>query len=72
MQYLFRTCCGRQSGMHGEAELTVGELNDILNKIANASGEEQVKLFTYLIQNTTALQMRWIVQIILRDLKVRC
>ena len=58
--------------MSGEAELTVGELNDILNKLAGGGGEEQVKLFTHLIQITTATQMRWIVQIVLRDLKVRC
>jgi DNA ligase-4 len=59
--------------MSGEAELTVGELNDILNKLANASGGDgQVKLFSHLIQVTTATQMRWIVQIVLRDLKVSC
>lgn len=58
--------------MPGEADLTVGEINDILNKIASASGsDEQVKLFSHLIQATTARQMRWIVQIVLRDLKVR-
>jgi len=58
--------------MPGEADLTVGDINDILNKIASAIGsDEQVKLFSHLIQATTARQMRWIVQIVLRDLKVR-
>ena len=57
--------------MPGEADMTVGDLNRLLDQLAGeAPGEERVAIFSHLIRVTTPEQMRWIVQIVLRDLKV--
>ncbi|KAJ0182354.1 hypothetical protein K1T71_001723 [Dendrolimus kikuchii] len=56
--------------------LTVGDINEILDKIANAeTGNEKreknlQKIFTGLMKTVTASQCKWVFRIILKDLKI--
>ena len=69
-QYLFKACCGRQPGTPEEMTLTVGQLNHYLDQLAgDGVNEGKVKTLTQLLQVTTPNQMKWIIQILLRDLK---
>ena len=86
-QYLFRNNCGRQAGTPAESELTIGELNRQLDRLARSdaagagqgaaadaanrakAGEVRVGILRHLLRITTPRQMRWIVQLILRELK---
>ena len=70
LQYLFKACCGRQPGTPEEMKLTVGQLNLYLDQLAgDGVNEGKVKTLTQLLQVTTPNQMKWIIQILLRDLK---
>ncbi len=72
LQYLFKDCCGRQAGTPEEMKLTIGEVNHYLNQLAGDEGNEsKVNVLTQLLQVTTPNQMKWIIQILLRDLKVQ-
>ena len=52
-------------------KLTIGEVNHYLDQLAGDEGNEsKVKVLTQLLQVTTPNQMKWIIQILLRDLKV--
>ena len=53
-------------------KLTIGEVNHYLDQLAGDEGNEsKVKVLTQLLQVTTPNQMKWIIQILLRDLKVQ-
>ena len=53
-------------------KLTIGEVNHYLDRLAGDEGNEsKVKVLTQLLQVTTPNQMKWIIQILLQDLKVR-
>jgi DNA ligase-4 len=51
-----------------KSTLTVRRLNEILDQLANTT--DQVKCFRDLIRETNAAEMKWIVRIILKDLKL--
>ena len=70
MQYLFKACCGRQPGTPEEMKLTIGQLNHYLDQLAGDVGNDgKVNVLTQLLQVTTPNQMKWIIQILLKDLK---
>jgi DNA ligase-4 len=48
--------------------LTVKRLNEILEQLANTT--DQIKCFRDLIKESNAAEMKWIVRIILKDLKL--
>ena len=71
VQYLFREYCGRQPGTPDALKLTVGEVNRYLDQLAgDEANAGKVRVLRDLLQVTTSNQMKWIVQILLRDLKV--
>ncbi len=52
-------------------ELTVGEVNIMLDRLAGASGEaEQLPIFEEFYQGMNAEELMWLVRIILKDMKV--
>ncbi|KAL8096103.1 hypothetical protein AgCh_037168 [Apium graveolens] len=52
-------------------ELTIKELNDILDRLASSENRaEKTSVLSELIQKTNAQEMKWIVMIILKDLKL--
>ncbi|CAH0693354.1 unnamed protein product [Chilo suppressalis] len=57
-----------------ESEVTVGKINEILDKIANAEvgnkGSALDDVFGYALKNLTAEQFKWFLRIILKDLKL--
>ena len=70
MQYLFKACCGRQPGTPEEMKLTIGQVNRYLDQLAgDEANDGKVKVLTQLLQVTTPNQMKWIIQILLKDLK---
>ena len=70
LQYLFKACCGRQPGTPEEMKLNVGQLNQYLDQLAgDVENNGKVKVLTQLLQVTTPNQMKWIIQILLKDLK---
>ncbi|OMO77093.1 DNA ligase, ATP-dependent [Corchorus capsularis] len=51
--------------------LTVKELNDLLDRLASAENRaEKTAILSTLINNTNAQEMKWIIMIILKDLKL--
>ena len=50
------------------SRLTVKRLNELLDNLV--STQEQKKVFTQLIMETNAEELKWIVRIILKDLKL--
>ncbi len=51
-------------------KLTIGQLNHYLDRLAGDVGNDgKVNVLTQLLQVTTPNQMKWIVQILLKDLK---
>ncbi|KAL2340527.1 hypothetical protein Fmac_008467 [Flemingia macrophylla] len=51
--------------------LTIGELNELLDRLASAENRaEKVLVLSTLIQKTNAQEMKWIIMIILKDLKL--
>ena len=71
MQYLFREYCGRQPETPDALKLTVGEVNHYLDQLAgDEANDGKVRVLRDLLQVTTPNQMKWIIQILLRDLKV--
>ncbi|KAL4853400.1 Dynamin-related protein 5A [Chlorella vulgaris] len=68
--HIFMACCDSDPSM--EKTLKVGELNTDLDRLVAAAGktDEQAVIFRELMQKTTPDQMYWIVQIILRNLKI--
>ena len=71
LQYLFREYCGRQPETPDALKLTVGEVNHYLDQLAgDEANDGKVRVLRDLLQVTTPNQMKWIVQILLRDLKV--
>ncbi len=72
MQYLFREYCGRQPETPDALKLTVGEVNHYLDQLAgDEANDGKVRVLRDLLQVTTPNQMKWIIQILLRDLKVQ-
>lgn len=70
-QYLFSKSCGRQEGTPQARMLTVGEVNEKLNQLAyEDTSEGKIAALRWLVLHTTTRQMRWIVGIILKDIKV--
>ena len=70
LQCLYNDHCGRQPNTPAADLLTVGQLNSYLDELARAEGEEgKGAVLQRLIQDTTPAQMRWITQIILKELK---
>jgi len=52
---------------------TVGEVNDALDKLAGKKAtDEKVPILRALLEGLGAVQMRWLVAIILKDLKLGC
>uniref|UniRef100_A0A164WZJ4 DNA ligase IV n=1 Tax=Daucus carota subsp. sativus TaxID=79200 RepID=A0A164WZJ4_DAUCS len=52
-------------------ELTIKELNDMLDRLASSENRaEKTSVLSELIQKTNAQEMKWIVMIILKDLKL--
>lgn len=52
-------------------KLTIGEVNHYLDQLAgDEANDGKVKVLTQLLQVTTPNHMKWIIQILLRDLKV--
>lgn len=71
LQYLFRLTAGRQEQDQGEKDLKVGEINTKLDELAAAaSAEEKTAVLQWLVQRSSARMLKWITQIILKDLKV--
>ena len=71
VQYLFREYCGRQPETPDALKLTVGEVNHYLDQLAgDEANDGKVRVLRDLLQVTTPNQMKWIIQILLRDLKV--
>lgn len=73
-QHIFDQCCYLDPAKEEARRLKVGQLNDELDKLVAAGGnnEEQATIFRRLMATTTPEQMAWIVQIILKNLKINC
>ena len=72
VQYLFREYCGKQQETPDALKLTVGEVNHYLDQLAgDEANDGKVRVLRDLLQVTTPNQMKWIIQILLRDLKVQ-
>lgn len=66
-QYLFTAFCAKQPG---DATLKVGQLNGMLDELVGKNKlEEKAEVLRSLMRITSALQMRYIVSLILGDLK---
>ena len=62
---------GKQEHEPGEKDLKVENINDKLNELAAAaSAEEKTAVLQWLVQRSSARMLKWITQIILKDLKV--
>ena len=62
---------GKQEHEPGEKDLKVEDINDKLNELAAAaSAEEKTAVLQWLVQRSSARMLKWITQIILKDLKV--
>ncbi|KAF7837964.1 DNA ligase 4 isoform X1 [Senna tora] len=60
----------RRQGM-ASGRLTIRELNDLLDKLASSENRaEKTSVLSTLIQKTNAQEMKWIIMIILKDLKL--
>ena len=89
MQYLFRYHSGgKPEGSEEAKALTVGRVNEMLNRLASSevveagqgpvddaanrvkAGAARVQILQDLMRMTSPRQMKWVVQIILRELKV--
>ena len=72
LQYLFRLTAGRQEQDPGEKDLKVEDINNKLTELAVAgSAEEKTAVLQWLVQRSSARMLKWITQIILKDLKVQ-
>lgn len=71
VQQLFIGHCKKQEGTPGERELKIGQLNQKLDELVAAKGDEKVNVLRWLITHTSPSMMRWIICIILKDLKVK-
>ena len=70
MQYLFRKYCGKTEGTEAARQLTIGQVNEKLDEISNIDGQApKAEILSWLLQHTAPNQMKWIVHIILKDLK---
>lgn len=71
VQYLFVPNCGREAGTLRSAEYTVGQVNEDLDRLTKTTErEERERILQSMIVKTTPRQMKWIIQILLRNLKV--
>lgn len=71
LQYLFRLTAGKQEHEPGEKDLKVEDINHKLDELAAAaSAEEKTGVLQWLVQRSSARMLKWITQIILKDLKV--
>ncbi|XP_024012561.1 DNA ligase 4 isoform X2 [Eutrema salsugineum] len=60
----------RRQGM-ASGGLTIKELNDLLDRLASSENRaEKTSLLSTLIQKTNAQEMKWVIRIILKDLKL--
>ena len=70
LQYLFIPNCGKHQDSEGERELKVGGLNEKLDELVRAEGDAKAGVLQWLIRHTSPRLMRWILRIILKDMKV--
>ena len=70
LQYLFIPNCGKHEDSEGERELKVGGLNGKLDELVRAEGDAKAGVLQWLIRHTSPRLMRWILRIILKDMKV--
>ena len=70
MQYLLRTNCGKTANTDGEKELKIGTVNQKLDELAAASGNLKATVLASLMRATSPRLLKWIICIILKDLKV--
>lgn len=62
---------GKRQMRSEPGELTIGEVNVMLDRLAGASGEvEQLPIFEEFYQGMNAEELMWLVRIILKDMKV--
>ena len=62
---------GKRQMRSEPGEMTVGEVNVMLDRLAGASGEaEQLPIFEEFYQGMNAEELMWLVRIILKDMKV--
>jgi len=60
---------GKQEHEPGEKDLKVEDINNKLNELAAAaSAEEKTAVLQWLVQRSSARMLKWITQIILKDL----
>ncbi|GLT97393.1 hypothetical protein SLE2022_149600 [Rubroshorea leprosula] len=60
----------RRQGMTSGG-LTIRELNDLLDRLASSDGRaEKISVLSTMIKKTNAQEMKWVVMIILKDLKL--
>ena len=83
LQYLFDMSCGVKENRRASPEelkqqlekqrqLKVHHVNELLNElVAVDSDKDKVAVLRQLVEKTTPTMMKWIVHIILKDLKVR-
>ena len=71
---LVKHCCPESRAKDFDSELTVGKVNAILDEMStkdnDARAATQVRCFGWLITHSTALQFKWIIAILLRDVKI--
>lgn len=71
LQYLFRVTAGRKEQDPAERDLKVEDINNKLDELAAAdSAEEKTAVLQWLVQRSSGRMLKWITQIILKDLKV--
>lgn len=71
LQNLFCITAGRQEHDPAERDLKVEDINNKLDELAAAgSAEEKTAVLQWLVQRSSARMLKWITQIILKDLKV--
>ena len=68
LQYLFDYHCSKPEG---DRSLKIGQLNAKLDELVEAKGDTKVGVLRWLVTHSSSSQMRWILQIILKDMKVR-
>lgn len=84
LQYLFDQSCGvknprkddpvevKQQREVAMRQLKVHHVNELLNRlVAVDSDRDKVAVLRQLVEQTTPTMMKWIVHVILKDLKVR-
>ncbi|KAL2925919.1 DNA ligase 4 [Bienertia sinuspersici] len=58
----------RQSSVSGD--ITIGEVNELLDRLASAERKLKTDILSEMIRKTNWQEMKWIIKIILKDLKI--